>query len=80
MHSMKTVNIVTAKAHLSELVGQAENGEIIEIERHGKPVARLVAAEAPREAIDFTLLEDVARSMPTTESDGVRRLRDEDRY
>jgi prevent-host-death family protein len=77
---MTTVNIVNAKAHLSELVGKAENGEIIEIERHGKPVARLVAAETPRQPIDFTWLEDVARSMPTTEPDGVRRLRDEDRY
>ena len=77
---MTTVNIVSAKAHLSELVGKAENGEIIDIERHGRPVARLVAAETSREPIVFSWLEDVTRSMPTTEPDSVRRLRDEDCY
>lgn len=77
---MTTVNIATAKAHLSELVVKAEKGETIAIERHGKPVARLVPAEQAREAIDFQWLDDVIGQMPLTEEDGTRRLRDEDRY
>jgi prevent-host-death family protein len=74
------VNIATAKAHLSELVVKAEQGETIEIERHGKPVARLVPVEQSLEPIDFEWLDDVIRQMPQTEEDGTRRLRDEDRY
>ncbi|QEE44387.1 type II toxin-antitoxin system prevent-host-death family antitoxin [Rhizobium sp. WL3] len=77
---MTRVNIATAKAHLSELVVKAEQGETIEIERHGKPVARLVPVEQSLEPIDFEWLDDVIRQMPQTEEDGTRRLRDEDRY
>ncbi len=77
---MTTVNIAAAKAHLSELVSKAEQGETIEIERHGKPVARLMPAEQPREPIDFAWLDSVINQMQKTEADGTRRLRDEDRY
>lgn len=77
---MTTVNIATAKAHLSELVAKAEQGETIEIERHGKPVARLVPAEEPRDPIDFDWLESVLGQLPATKPDGTRRLREEDRY
>ena len=77
---MTTVNIATAKAHLSELVAKAEQGETFEIERHGKPVARLVPAEEPRDPIDFDWLDSVLGQLPTTEPDGTRRLREEDRY
>lgn len=44
---MTTVNIHAAKTHLSRLVDQAAAGEEIVIARAGKPVARLVALEAP---------------------------------
>jgi len=77
---MTTVNIATAKAHLSELVAKAERGETIAIERHGKPGARLVPAKQSREPIDFDWLDDLIGQMPETEDDGIRRLRDEDRY
>lgn len=77
---MTKVNIAKAKAHLSELVVKAEQGETIEIERHGKPVARLVPVEHFLEPIDFEWLDDVIRQMTPTEEDGIRRLRDEDRY
>jgi len=39
---MKTVNISSAKTHLSSLVEQAAAGEEIIIAKAGKPVARLV--------------------------------------
>lgn len=77
---MTTVNIATAKAHLSELVAKAEQGDTIEIERHGKPVARLVPAEERRDPIDFDWLENVLDQLRSTEPDGTRRLREDDRY
>jgi prevent-host-death family protein len=39
---MKTVNVHEAKTHLSRLLGEVEDGEVIVIARGGKPVARLV--------------------------------------
>jgi prevent-host-death family protein len=44
---MTTVNIHAAKTNLSRLVDAAAAGEEIVIARAGKPVARLVALEAP---------------------------------
>lgn len=44
---MVTVNLAQAKAQLSALLDQVENGESVVITRHGKPVANLIAANAP---------------------------------
>ena len=77
---MTTVSIATAKERLSDLIAKAEQGETIEIERHGKAVARLVPADQAREAIDFVWLDSVIRQMPQTADSGIRRLHDEDRY
>lgn len=41
------VNVQDAKTRLSELLGRVERGEQITIARAGKPIARLVAVEAP---------------------------------
>ncbi|HXH56980.1 type II toxin-antitoxin system Phd/YefM family antitoxin [Iamia sp.] len=46
---MTTVNIHEAKTHLSRLVARVEAGEEITIARAGRPVARLVAPETPKE-------------------------------
>jgi prevent-host-death family protein len=43
----KAVTLAEAKAHLSALITQAEQGAEITITRHGRPVARIVGA--PRE-------------------------------
>ncbi len=45
----KTVNVHEAKTHLSRLLEAVEEGEEIIIARAGKPVARLVPLERPRE-------------------------------
>lgn len=45
---MRTVSLATAKAHLSELIYQAEKGEEILITRHGQPVVRLSPVERPK--------------------------------
>jgi prevent-host-death family protein len=40
------VNVYAAKTHLSRLIDQVNAGEEIVITRHGRPVARLIAAAA----------------------------------
>jgi prevent-host-death family protein len=80
---MRSVNIAEAKAHLSELVESAAQGETVCIMRRGKPVARLVPANAPRKRLDVKALRTLTASMPKqkeTAGDFVRRMRDEDRY
>jgi len=42
------VNVHAAKTQLSKLLDLVEDGEEVVIQRHGKPVARLVAARKPR--------------------------------
>ena len=42
-----SISLHEAKAQLSAMVSHAENGEEVEITRHGKPVARLVAIADP---------------------------------
>ncbi|MBB5063178.1 type II toxin-antitoxin system Phd/YefM family antitoxin [Granulicella mallensis] len=46
---MDTVNMHEAKTHLSRLVDKAAKGESVVISKAGKPMARLVAFEAPEE-------------------------------
>lgn len=80
---MNTVNLADAKAHLSELVAQAESGQPVCITRHGKPVARLTAVERPHQPISLATLRALTESMPKqTEAAGdfIRRMRDESRY
>jgi prevent-host-death family protein len=40
----KQVTLAEAKAHLSALVSEAEQGAEITVTRHGRPVARIVGA------------------------------------
>jgi prevent-host-death family protein len=40
----KTITLAEAKAHLSALIAEAEEGAEITITRHGQPVARIVGA------------------------------------
>jgi prevent-host-death family protein len=61
---MKRMSLVHAKAHLSELVDEAEHrGKRIVILRHGKPAAAIVpvdVAEPPRKEAGLTLEESRA--------------------
>lgn len=80
---MRTVNLVEAKAHLSELIDQVEAGETVDILRRGKLVARLVPAGQPRKPIDIAVLRELTENMPEQPGSGgdfVRRMRDQDRY
>ncbi|CDX12413.1 Prevent-host-death family protein [Mesorhizobium sp. SOD10] len=82
-HGMNEINLVDAKAHLSELVDRVEAGDSIDITRRGKPVARLTAVAKPRKPIDVALLRSLTAVMPAqseSAADLVRSMRDSDRY
>ncbi len=49
---MIKVSVAEAKNHFSELIVRAEAGEEISVTRHGRPVARLVAAGLPDAATE----------------------------
>lgn len=69
---MESVGIFHAKTHLSELVERARKGEVIEITRHGKPVARLTAAE-PAEAQQCRAEQAIARIRGIRQRSKLRR-------
>ncbi|MGE0259193.1 MAG: type II toxin-antitoxin system prevent-host-death family antitoxin [Alphaproteobacteria bacterium] len=80
---MKTVSLAHAKAHLSELVERAAEGETVCITRRGKLVAQLSAVQRPRKRIDVAELRALTEQMsmqPESAGEFVRRMRDEDRY
>jgi prevent-host-death family protein len=80
---VKTVNLVDAKAHLSELVKRAAAGEAVCITRRGKAVAQITAVDTPRKPIDRAALRAMTDAMPVqpqTARDSIRRMRDDDRF
>ena len=80
---MKTVNLAEAKAHLSELVDSVEAGEVVQILRRGKPVARLVPTPRKRKPFDLSELQQLTANMRYQEQsagDFVREMRDSERY
>ena len=80
---MITVNLAHAKAHLSELIDKVENGETVVITRHGRSVARLGPVELPKRPIDFKLLEEFRKTMPSLpkpSAELIREMRDDERY
>lgn len=75
---MTDVNLAQAKAHLSELVSKAESGEETIITRRGRPVARLVPASAPKQALRS--LSSFRATLPKARNSSaklLRKLRDE---
>lgn len=78
---MEAVALADAKARLSELVKRVQAGEVISITSRGKPVARLVAEEAPRKPFDVDEMRRIAASSkPYVDPDGlsfVERMRRE---
>lgn len=80
---MQRVNLADAKAHLSELVTQAESGEAVCITRRGRPVAQLSAIAVPHRPVALSVLRALPDSMPKqmeTAGDFIRQIRDESRY
>lgn len=80
---MNFVNLADAKAHLSELVAQAEAGEQVCITRRGKPVAQLSMAQRQLCPVPLAELQAMTQAMPLqSESAGdfMGRMREESRY
>ncbi|MDZ5645557.1 type II toxin-antitoxin system prevent-host-death family antitoxin [Nitrospirillum sp. BR 11828] len=80
---MTTINLADAKAHLSDLISQAEAGETVIITRRGKPVARLVAMASPRQPIALAPMQALTEDMPAQTqpaAEFVRAMRDNSRY
>ena len=61
---MATVNLAEAKAHLSNILDRVEAGETFVITRHGRPVARVSAAESAKKPIPFEELAAFRATMP----------------
>lgn len=80
---MAAIKLADAKARFSELIDRAEQGEVVEITRRGKLVARIVPAEQPRPALDPAFLRQVTDSLPAspiTAEAFMRELRDGARF
>ena len=81
--AVEGINLADAKAHLSELVDRAEAGEVVEIMRRGKRVAKLTRADTPKRAIDLAALRALHARLPQQSQSGaeaVREMRDDERY
>ena len=75
---MSAINLAEAKAHLSELVSKAENGEETIIMRRGEAVAKLVPIAAPKKAFRSRAeFRCTLRKAKTPSVDLIRQLRDE---
>jgi prevent-host-death family protein len=75
---MAAINLAEAKAHLSELVSKAQNGEETIIMRRGEPVAKLVPVATPKMALRS--LSAFRATLPKARQSSVeliRKLRDE---
>ena len=80
---MRSISLAAAKAHLSELVERAGNGEAVRVTRRSQPVAQLIAVDTPRRRIDIAALGAMTDTMPPqieSARDFIRRMRDADRY
>ena len=75
---MAAVNLAEAKAHLSELVSRAENGEETIIMRRGEPVAKLVPVAMPKLALrSRAAFRATLPKARTSSAELIRKLRDE---
>lgn len=80
---MSAVTVAEAKAHLSEIVARAAQGETVQVTRRGKAIAKIAPLDEPKKRVDVSRLRALTDAMPPeTESAGefTRRMRDEDRY
>ena len=78
---MITINLVQAKAHLSELLDKVEAGEEVIITRHGRAVAHIHAVARPRQPLRVDDLAAFRAKMPRLRgpsADLLREARDEE--
>ncbi len=80
---MRTHSVAHAKAHLSALLEQIEQGQEVLITRRGQPVARLVPADKNKAPLNFQRLQKLRASQTmasTSAATLVRAMRDAERY
>jgi prevent-host-death family protein len=73
---MFTVNLVQAKAHLSELLDKVEAGEEVIITRHGRAVARIRPVSRSRHPLRLDDLAAFRATMPRLRKPSVELLRE----
>jgi prevent-host-death family protein len=73
---MLTVNLVQAKAHLSELLDKVEAGAEVIITRHGRAVAHLHAVSRPKEPPRLDDLAAFRATMPPLRGSSAKLLRE----
>jgi prevent-host-death family protein len=79
--TMVTVNLVQAKAHLSELLDKVEAGEEVIITRHGRAVAQLRPVSRGRNPLMLDDLAAFRATMPPlrrASAELLREARDEE--
>lgn len=62
-----------AKTHLSRLLDQMERGDEVVIQRHGRPVARLVPAKPPKRKIQWGAMKGQLTVPDNWDSEEVNR-------
>lgn len=81
---MSTHSVADAKAHLSDLIDRALNGEAVVITRHGTPVVELRPVPNSVGPVTREALERLEASLPdiprprTPSAELISRMRDED--
>lgn len=73
MHAM---SLAHAKAHLSELLNTVESGQEVVITRHGRPVARVLPANAVKQTLPLTRLAKLRQQLPVREGSSAEALRE----
>lgn len=73
---MLTVNLVQAKAHLSELLDKVEAGEEVIITRHGRAVAHLHAVSRLKQPPRLDDLATFRATMPPSRGSTAELLRE----
>lgn len=78
---MRTVSVREARAEISRLLDAVARGEEVVIERHGRPVARLVpVATEIRHLPDRSAFRQSLREARESARQAVRAMRDEQRF
>jgi prevent-host-death family protein len=80
--TMPIGTLADAKAHLSTLVGRANQGETVQISRRGKVVAQLAPVGKPLMPIDVAALRELtqgATRQSVSAGEWLRRVRDQER-
>ena len=73
---MVTVNLVEAKAHLSELLDKVEAGEEVIITRHGRAVAHIHPVSRPKRPLRLDELASFRATMPRLRGPTAELLRE----